>query len=399
MKNRTTLAFIVLAILDGFPASPAFAGAPVASYERAVLVSWDGVRRDTLLELLEVESASQPCWSGGTVFPVDTGRVDGSGNAIYTCLPTLAGVKPAGVPADSPAYGPFQVIASHVTNDGVPVTKPQHASLLSGYDCTQHGMLTNVSTARMPEGATIYERLMNAFDPIGSDGRRDGFVFRTLHAASKKFAGSSITFWAKRSKALQFTSGNGSEAEGKPGPLVYAIKGFARWRAEALERGLPDPGFFVFLHFKQPDVSGHIAGDGSRYYREAIVTADKWLYQLRELLRSYGWDDAAILVTTDHGFHGNHHTRNGGRDVFNTWIAAHNVTLTTDHIPVRTAEDYCASHDDPQECLLEGPDEPMPPEDVVPNVFITDVMPTLLDMYGVEWRTTTALGGESLYVP
>ena len=39
--------------------------------------------------------------------------------------------------------------------------------------------------------------------------------------------------------------------------------------------------------------------------------------------------------------------------------------------PLRTADDYCASHEDPQSCLTVGQEEPMPDEDVVPNVFVT----------------------------
>jgi hypothetical protein len=66
---------------------------------------------------------------------------------------------------------------------------------------------------------------------------------------------------------------------------------------------------------------------------------------------------------------------------------------------MRTAEDYCLSHSDPADCLANGPKEPMPPEDVVPNVFVTDMAPTLLDMFGVEWRSTTGIEGVSLYVP
>jgi hypothetical protein len=41
----------------------------------------------------------------------------------------------------------------------------------------------------------------------------------------------------------------------------------------------------------------------------------------------------------------------------------------------------------------------MPPEDVVPNVLITSVTPTLLDMFGVEWRMSTGIEGVSLYQP
>lgn len=401
MKKSLAAALLVALAAAALPVYRSVAGpvGPTGDYRRVLLLSWDGVRRDVLHELLERTDPLVPCWEEGDVFPMPTGRTDGGGNPLYTCLPALAGVKPSDAPADSPAYAPFQVIASHTTNDGVTVTKPQHASMLSGYDATHHGLTMNVSSTRMPQGAIVYERLMDAFDPVGIDGRRNGFVLRTHHSASRKFAGSSLYYWAKRSRALQVATGNGNEADGAPGPLKYAAASFAKWRAEAVVRGLEDPAFFLFLHFKSPDWAGHLSGDKSKQYRQAIVATDRRLYTLLEMLRSYGWSDAAVLVTTDHGFAGIHHGRDAGRIVFNTWIAAHNVHLTTDHVPIRDEAAYCASHQDPAACLADGPEIPMPPEDAVPNVLVTFVVPTILDMFGVEWRDTSEIDGDSLYVP
>ncbi len=372
---------------------------PVGDYQRVVLVSWDGVQRDILYDLLETSDASQPCWKFGTIFPVDTGRVDGLGAPIYTCMPTLAGLKPGDASVDSPTFGPYQIIASHTTNDGQTLTKPQHASMLSGYNTTDHGILENVSTARMPIHATIYERLMDAYDPIPPGGKRNGYIFRTSHAASKKYIGSSITYWAKSSRALQIVTGHGNEEPGDPGPLSYAKKALDKWRLETDTLGLPEPHFLMFMQFKYPDITGHINGEESRQYREAIVETDARLYHLMDMLSLHGWGDAAIVLTTDHGFHDIHHLRNGGRDSFNTWIAAYNVHLNTDNVPLRTAEDYCASTSDPANCLANGPLEPMPDRDIVPNVYVTFVVPTILDMFGVDWSGDPLLKGQSLYQP
>jgi hypothetical protein len=259
--------------------------------------------------------------------------------------------------------------------------------------------MENVSTARMPVGATIYERLMNAYDPIGPNGKRNGFVFRTSHAASKKYIGSSIHYWAKRSRALQIVTGHGSEEPGALGPLTYVQRNFELWRNQTDTLGLDEPRFLTFMQFKYPDITGHLNGENSRQYREAIVETDARLYLLMEMLRNYGWDDAAIIVTTDHGFHDIHHLRNGGRDSSNTWMAAYNVHLTTDDIPLRTPADYCAEQSNPADCLANGPEEPMPDRDIVPNVYVTFVTPTILDMFGVQWRTDPLMKGQSLYRP
>jgi hypothetical protein len=390
-----------IALLAWTLALPVGAGAgstPTYTYRRVILVSWDGVRRDVLLDLLDADP-NRPCWKGGTVFPVATGRPSPSGGPGYTCLPTLAGVRPPDAPSGSPAYGPFQIIASHTTDDGETTTQPQHASMLSGLNADDHGLESNVSRTRMRAGATIYERLMDAFDPPRG-GRRNGFLFRTQHSAGEKYIGTRTTYWAKRSEALQIATGRGIEDEDRPGPLQHVEESFARWQADAEARGMSAPSFFMFLHFKGPDLHGHVAGDRSRQYRQAIVGSDGRLYRLLEAVRARKWVDVGVLVTTDHGFGGTLHGRGGGRSVFNTWIAAHNVRLTTDHVPLRTPADYCASHKNPDACLTEGPDVPMPDEDVVPNVFVTFVVPTLLDMFGVDWRTSTPpVAGRSLYRP
>ena len=371
---------------------------PAGDFQRAILVSWDGVKRETLHELLEVADPSEPCW-GGDSFPVDTGRVDAQGQPIYTCLPTLAGLRPADAPEGSPAYAPFQMIACHTTNDGNTMTKPQHASMLTGLNTETHGLPLNNTKGAVEPGVTIYEYLMNTFDPANAFGDRDETIFRTVHAGSKKYVGRSITRWAKKNDALQIATSAGNDSNDRPGGVRKARKYFERWKRDEIELGRSDTDFFAFFHFKSPDWSGHRAGVGSNAYRRQIVRTDRKLYELLELLRSYGWSDTAVLVTTDHGFHKAHHGRSGGRHVFNTWLAAYNVELTVDHIPMRTAQDYCASHSNPEDCLTNGPEVPMPPEDVVPNVILTALTPTLLDMYGVEWRTSTPIEGVSLYVP
>src|SRR5512139_1994851 len=116
---------------------------PSGDYQRAVLVSWDGVRRDVLFALLYVSDPTQPCWEKGTVFPVPA--VWPGAPAPYTCLPGLGGARPWDAAADQPAYPPFQMVASHTTNDGNTMTKPQHASMLTGLNTETHGITLNES--------------------------------------------------------------------------------------------------------------------------------------------------------------------------------------------------------------------------------------------------------------
>ncbi|HXC53079.1 MAG TPA: alkaline phosphatase family protein [Candidatus Limnocylindrales bacterium] len=383
--------FILAALL--IPVAAFAQMSPWGDYHRAVLVSWDGVRRDVLFDLLERSDPLQPCWDGGDVFPVATGRSDAQGNAVYTCLPALGGAVPFDAPEGSPAYAPFQMIASHTTNDGTTMTKPQHTSMLTGLNTETHGLVGNETKGPIAPGITIYEILMDAFDPPNEFGERDGTILRTHQSSDRKYVGRAIDNWARRSGALQVATGHGNGDGMNPGPLRHAERSFEKWKQDELEMGLGETYFFMFLHFKTTDWTGHRSGADSRAYRRVITETDRKLYMLMEMLRHYGWGDAAILVTTDHGFHRVQHARGAGRVVFNTWLGAHNVTLHTDQVPVRTADDYCASCESPQQCL----DEPMPAEDAVPNVYVTSITPTLLDMFGVDWRTTTQIEGVSLY--
>ncbi len=395
-----TLPALAWSVFVGAPGTTmARAAGPSGDFQRAILVSWDGVRRDVLFDLLDVSDPTVPCWQNGTVFPVATGQVDGQGSAIYTCLPGLGGARPADAPEDSPAYAPFQMLASHTTNDGNTMTKPQHASMLTGLNAETHGLPTNETKGGLQPGVTIYEIMIDTFDPISELGERDGHIFRTLHASDRKYIGNAICRWAKRSDALQVATSNGNDAGDRLGPVLKAERSFEEWKQDELELGLLHTDFFMFLHFKSPDWAGHRSGPASPAYYRSIVQSDRKLYALLDMLRRYGWEDTAVLVTTDHGFHRDHHGRHAGRNVFNTWLAAYNVNLSVDHIPMRTPEDYCASHLDPAACLSDGPEEPMPPEDVVRNILVTSVTPTLLDMFGVEWRTTTPIEGVSLYNP
>lgn len=409
--NLTASVAVRVALLLGLPAllwaavssSSASSSAqivpPSGDYQRAVLVSWDGVRRDVLVELLVRSDPAVPCWTNGEVFPVATGRLDSSGAPLYTCLPALGGAIPADAPVGSPAYAPYQLLASHTTNDGTTMTKPQHASMLTGLNAETHGLVGNRTKGQLAPGVVIFERMMDLFDPVPEEGRRNGTIFRTHMSSDRKYVGRALYKWAKKNRALQRATGHGNGKGMKPGPLRHAEKTFVRWQTEQLEQGLDETDFFMFLHFKTPDWAAHRNGDSSKAYRRVITETDRKLYILMEMLRNYGWGDAAILLTTDHGFHKVHHTRGAGRGVFNTWLAAYNVTLNVDGIPARTPADYCASFDDAADCLANGPEEPMPAEDALPNVYVTAVTPTLLDMFGVPWRGTTGIEGTSLYIP
>ncbi len=61
--------------------------------------------------------------------------------------------------------------------------------------------------------------------------------------------------------------------------------------------------FFFFFHFREPDSVGHVYGEGSDEYRKSIILMDKLLGRIREKLDEMNQSkNTLIYVVSDHGF-------------------------------------------------------------------------------------------------
>ncbi|NJL43274.1 MAG: hypothetical protein HC935_08045 [Pseudanabaena sp. SU_2_4] len=70
----------------------------------------------------------------------------------------------------------------------------------------------------------------------------------------------------------------------------------------AIDNYKDDP-FFFFFHFGDIDRNGHIFGENSQEYNDALITADTWLGKIVTRLRELNlYDNTQIYVTADHGF-------------------------------------------------------------------------------------------------
>jgi hypothetical protein len=254
--------------------------------DRVVLISWDGIRRDILQELLqwqEIGETPEACPSARhePVMPTEC-------NGYLTCLPALCN---------------FQIIDSAVT-EGKPLTRPQHAQMLSGYGPAETGEITNAGTRGMPPGYTVYERIAAA--------RPEVF---TAHIAGRKFVGKGIIRWAVKSGALKLDMRRG-------GRDSYTGINTTKRVMEALDT-IADSPFFLFIHYKAADVLGHTVGDGSKQYREAIRQNDNQLGAVLQLLINRDLlPTTEIYVTTDHGFHGIFHVNPEDPAITQTWFAS-----------------------------------------------------------------------------
>lgn len=271
-----------------------FSGGSAPAADKLMLVSWDGAARSVVRELLyrqPADDAPQPCPAQrfAAVMPQRCGE-------YWSCLPNLCR---------------FQILDSW-DSEGKPLTKPQHAQMLTGYSPRTTGVFRNNGAAGVPAGYTIYERLKAA----------RGAELKTVHIAGRKYVGMGVTGKAERSGAIDTNARRG-------GPD-------SRTGVNTTARLLPLIGeyaagpFFIFVHYKEADVTAHLNGAGSRAYREALIAIDRELGVLLAVLDAHGaMPETSVIVTTDHGFSGRFHVSRESSNV-ETFIAALNLDLRTD---------------------------------------------------------------------
>ncbi len=271
--------------------------APAASIatDRVVLVSWDGIRDDVLTELLQWQPLGDTPENCPAVRHAP--RAPTECNGYLTCLSTLCN---------------FQIIGSAVV-EGKPLTRPQHAQMLSGYGPAETGDITNAGKLSLPPGFTIYERIQAARPEVFN-----------VHIAGRKFVGQGIIRWAVDDGALDLDLRRGGRDD-------YTGTNTTARVVTALDAVGVSP-FFMFVHYKAADVIGHRAGDRGRAYREAIIQNDIQLGEVMNLLSTRELlPTTEVFVTTDHGFHGIFHLKEDDPAIVETWFASlrHNLLPTS----------------------------------------------------------------------
>ncbi len=142
------------------------------------------------------------------------------------------------------------------------VTKDQHATLLTGKDATVHGVWNNGVFGVIPKGLTIYEILRSKVQGI-----------KMAHFAGKCGNVGPETFGNAISVVNVFSAcRDGKEGNFEPAELAArAAALIAEWEAAGVEN------WFVFVHFGEPDGTGHRYGVNSEEYRAQLRNDDKQL--------------------------------------------------------------------------------------------------------------------------
>jgi hypothetical protein len=161
------------------------------------------------------------------------------------------------------------------------VTKPQHATMLTGCLADVHGVFGNgvKKTQLIPDGITVYE-LIEASNP----------GYKTAHISGKKMNFGKPTF-GNIIEDVDFFWAEDVSPTVSANKAIYLIE---RWK---------DKNFFIVCHFRNPDYVGHIYGVYGNRYRRSIKTNDGQLERLIEALEVNGEDAKTIVyVLSDHGF-------------------------------------------------------------------------------------------------
>jgi hypothetical protein len=256
-------------------------------FKNVILVGWDGVQRDHLNELLE--DGQLPSFSK---YFLDQG----------SCVDTMI-------------------------TTGANETKPGWSEILTGYSPLQTGVFSNEDYKPIPKGYTIFERLEEKFSSesivtMFIAGKVNNVAARgphkicvnCLHRDPTK-GGYKLKYWDENSNELFPRFGKEPILEQREGEPYFITKDNIDVYVHALRKSLNvktkvfsyldehyNKRFFIFLHYEEPDEQGHLYGENSEEYSNAIIQNDKLLEDLVLKLKQLGISDKTILyLVTDHG--------------------------------------------------------------------------------------------------
>jgi hypothetical protein len=178
------------------------------------------------------------------------------------------------------------IAIDHIDGESVTVTKSGWTQVLTGYGCDTTGVCSNAEFRQLPKGWTIYERLKKHF---GSDG------FVTVAAVGKSHIGPTTIFRNARKRMDEFVF---------PGDKWMHDDKIANKILEYMEKYKEKP-FLFFVMLGDLDIMGHVYGENSTEYHDALVHCDDLTGDIVAKLKDLNlYDDTLIYITSDHGHSG-----------------------------------------------------------------------------------------------
>lgn len=257
-----------------------------------VLIGWDGAGRQNIKEGLEAGE-----------------------------LPTVARLA-----------GEGRLVAIDITR--TTDTKAGWTQILTGYEPEKTGVFSNKRYQPIPGGYTIMERLERFLGPAN--------VVTAAVIAKKVNMDADpprLVPLKKGQKAKHVVTLDGNQYEAFPGKPYFNTRdgvdvfvNALHWDHAVGNRTLElleehrDERFFFFVHFGEVDRKGHMFGENSQRYRDAIKSADRWTGKIIEKLEELGiYERTLVYVTADHGF-----DEDGVKhfDAPYIWLATNDKTVT-----------------------------------------------------------------------
>jgi hypothetical protein len=342
VKPSIEKSLFLFSLIFVFLLIPRYQIAQAASFDKVILLVWDGTQRNHLNELL---AAGQ--------------------------LPNLQGLINEGKKRNLVIYT-TNCLRSNDGDNYRTETNPTHAAMLTGYGYPTMNNYSNSARGPIPIGYTVFERIKQFNSQI-----KTGMIFG--HAlyffpfpAFENVAPTNCCYWywppdeedpqkqrcGKRSTSLppMIDSCQILEAEND------AIRG----RMINFLSSYYSSSFFLFGYFKEPDNIGHDYGENSQAYSNAIIDNDIQLGIIIKKLKSLGiYEQTVILVDTDHGFsEGAKSHSTCEKNTKNIWIVSSKEGVVDGQVTVAKQ---------------------------------TSIVPTVLDIFGISKSVNPPFAGESLY--
>src|SRR3972149_5521830 len=182
-------------------------------------------------------------------------------------------------------------------SSGATETIPGWSQILAGYNAEITGILSNENYRPIPENYTIFEKAQNKFGKeniatifIATKSDHLGGACLGDKKADGKIEEKGEPYCNTKRNLDSFVNGLG--ANDNVGNKVI----------ETLEKYKEDR-FLLYIHFQEPDVTGHQYGENSVEYSKAIINDDEWLGKIIDKLKSLNlYNNTYLYLATDHGF-------------------------------------------------------------------------------------------------
>lgn len=257
------------------------------NFKNVILIGWDGMQRNHLNELLEENK-----------LPNFNKYFLENGSCVNTMITT-----------------------------GATQTKPGWAEILTGYNPSKTGVFSNKDYKPISKGYTIFERLEDYFGDeniitmfiagkINNVGARGPHKLCVNCLTRDLITHHKLRYWDENSNEL-FPRNEEEKIvfEQRNGEPYFITKDNIDIYINALRQSqnvinkafnyldtYRNERFFMFLHYEEPDEQGHLYGENSQEYSEAIIQNDKLLEDIVLKLKQLNiFDNTILYLTTDHG--------------------------------------------------------------------------------------------------